>query len=44
VIRGVVVVREADAPAVVRLLRELEAEVFHWRVSLTRADRGALGL
>jgi len=44
VIRGVIVLREGDATAVVRLLRELQAEAYVWRISLTREDRKALGL
>ena len=43
-IRGVVVLREEDAKSVVRLLRELGAEVHVRRVELTMADRKALSL
>lgn len=41
-IRGVFVLREKDAPAVRRLLRELGCEIHERRVELTPADERAL--
>lgn len=43
-IRGVIVLREEDEKRVVRLLRELGAEVYVRRVELTAEDRKALNL
>ena len=43
-IRGVIVLREEDEKSVVRLLRELGAEVHVRRVELTAEDRKALNL
>jgi hypothetical protein len=43
-IRGVLVLREADAERVARLLREYDAEIHVRRVELTAEDRKALGV
>jgi len=43
-IRGVIVLRVEDEKRVVRLLRELDAEVYVRRVELTVEDRRALNL